>query len=55
MPNPDLIIWPEMGTAEDILQKIIHNAGGRDGMKVWVPGPQQPRAAGAATGPGALR
>lgn len=24
MPDPDLIIWPEIGTPEDILQKIIH-------------------------------
>lgn len=56
MPDPNLIIWPEMGTPEDILQKIIHKCRpGGDGMKVWVPGPQQPPPAGDATGPGGLR
>ncbi len=28
MPDTNLIMWTEMGTAEDILRKIIHNAGG---------------------------
>ena len=27
MPDPNLIIWPEMGTPEDILHKIIHDTG----------------------------
>ncbi len=31
------MIWPEMGTPEDILRKIIHNPAGGDIMKVWCP------------------
>ncbi len=54
MPDTNLIIWLEMGTAGDILPKIVHKPGGRDMMKVWVPGRQQPRP-GDATGPGGLR
>ncbi len=53
MPDTNLIIWLEMGTAGDILHKIIYGAYGRDLMKVWAR--QQPRAADDATGPGALR
>ena len=55
MPDTNLIIWLEMGTAEDILHEIIYGADGRDLMKVWVPGREQPRPAGEATGPGGLR
>ncbi len=55
MRDTNLMIWPEMDTPEDILRTIIHTAGGRDIMKVWVPGRRQPRPAGDATGPGGLR
>ncbi len=55
MPDTNLKIWPETGTPEDILRKITHTAGGRDMMKVWVPGRQQPCPAGNATGPGGFR
>ncbi len=53
MPDTTLIMWTEMGIAEDILQKITPHAGRGDIMKVWAR--QQPGAADDATGPGALR
>ena len=37
-PGSNLMIWPDADTLEDVLQKIIYNAGPEDIRRVWVQG-----------------
>ena len=37
-PGSNLMVWPEADGLEDILQKIVYNAGREDIRKVWVEG-----------------
>jgi guanine deaminase len=38
VPDTDLILWPQMDTPLDVLQKIVHNGGRRNITNVWVQG-----------------
>ena len=38
VPGTNLVVWDEFDDAEDILQKIIYNAGRKNICKVWVQG-----------------
>ena len=37
-PDSNLVIWPDIDSMEDVLQKIVYNAGRDDIRKVWVDG-----------------
>ena len=37
-PDSNLIVWRDADSLEDVLQKIIYNAGRDDIRKVWVNG-----------------
>jgi len=37
-PDSDVLVWDDIDSAEDVLQKIIYNAGRRNIRKVWVDG-----------------
>ncbi len=37
-PDSNLVIWEDLDTGDDALQKIIYNAGRQDIRKVWVDG-----------------
>ena len=39
-PDSNLIIWEDMDSGDDILQKIIYNADRRNIKRVWVQGEQ---------------
>ena len=36
--DTDLMIWPDLDTPQDVLQKILHNAVRRNITDVWVQG-----------------
>lgn len=38
VPDSNLIVWDEIDSLEDVLQKIIYNADRRNIAKVWVQG-----------------
>ena len=37
-PGRNLVVWPDADSLEDVLQKIVYNAGPDDIRKVWVQG-----------------
>jgi guanine deaminase len=37
-PDADLMVWPELDTDHDVLEKMIHNAGRGNVAQVWVQG-----------------
>ena len=38
IPDSNLMVWTELDTDDDILQKIIYNADRRNIARVWVQG-----------------
>jgi guanine deaminase len=40
LPDTDLMVWPELDTPRDVLQKILNNGGRRNITNVWIQGRQ---------------